>query len=191
MTFTPTVGIVLLCNSYVMNVCKNEVGTLLPVTVVEGLAVNVMPSDRYEFLMTSKEVAKGYGTNDYSLRKAKERHLDELAEGKHYVVGVTKGHSFNLPHNTVLWTKAGVVRLGFFIKSERAKLFRDWAENLILRLDEQRDLFGVSVPVKKLSTKRNHNRLTPTRMNRILADICKIEDAELRNRLANEIMGGN
>lgn len=170
---------------------KNEADTLLSVTVVEGLAVNVLPSERHEFLMTSKEVAKGYGTNDYSLRKAKERHLDELIQGKHFVIGVTKGHSINLPHNTVLWTKAGVVRLGFFIKSERAKLFRDWAENLILKIDEQKDLFGVPAPVNRLPKKRKHNRLTSSRINRILTIICQIDDRELRLKLTNEIMGGN
>ena len=171
---------------------KNEAGTLLPVTVMEGLTVNVLPSERYEFLMTTRDIASGYATSKYSIFKSLDRHSNDFIEGRHFVRGVTLLSTPRICQpNAILWTKAGVVRLGFFIKSERAKLFRDWAENLILRLDEQRDLFGVSVPVKKLSTKRNHNRLTPTRMNRILADICKIEDAELRNRLANEIMGGN
>lgn len=142
--------------------------------------------------MSTKEVASGYATSRYSIFKSLDRHADDFIEGRHYVRGVD---ILSTPRvcqpNSIMWTKAGVVRLGFFIKSERAKLFRDWAENLILKLDEQRDLFGSSTPIKKLSTKRNHNRLTPSRMNRILADICKIEDAELRNRLVNELMGGN
>ncbi len=38
----------------------------------------------------------------------------------------------------LFWTKRGVIRLGFFIKSERAKKFRDWAEDLILNSIEQK-----------------------------------------------------
>ena len=30
------------------------------------------------------------------------------------------------------WTKKGIVRLGFFIKSQQAKAFRDWAEDYIV-----------------------------------------------------------
>lgn len=158
---------------------------------MEGLAVNVLPSEQYEFLMTTKEVSHGYGTTEYAIRMSKARHDDELKEGKHYVVGVTKCYGGNIPHNAVLWTKAGIVRLGFFIKSERAKLFRDWAENLIIKLSEQPDLFGAPAPVNRLPKKRKHNRLTSSRINRILTIICQIDDRELRLKLTNEIMGGN
>ena len=61
---------------------------------------------------------------------------NELIEGKHYVVAVSIPNS-ELPaqlrcaKNAILWTKRGIVRLGFAMRSERAKLFRDWAEELI------------------------------------------------------------
>ena len=63
--------------------------------------------------------------------------------------------------------------MGFFIKSERAKLFRDWAENVILE---------VTSPEVKLppATPRKHNRITPARMVSILSDVAKIEDKDLR-----------
>ena len=32
----------------------------------------------------------------------------------------------------LFWTKRGVIRLGFFIKSERAKNFRNWIEDIII-----------------------------------------------------------
>jgi hypothetical protein len=35
------------------------------------------------------------------------------------------------PHQT-FWTKRGIIRLGFFVKSDLARLFRDWAEDLIV-----------------------------------------------------------
>ena len=81
---------------------KNEAGTLLPITVMEGLAVNILPSEQYEFLMTTKEVSHGYGATEYAIRMSKTRHDDELKEGKHYVVGVTICYGVDIPHNRML-----------------------------------------------------------------------------------------
>ena len=41
------------------------------------------------FLMTTKEVANGYGTSKYSIQKAFLRNNTELNEGKHYVTART------------------------------------------------------------------------------------------------------
>ncbi len=49
-------------------------------------------------------------------------------------------HTKNIKHNATLWTKRGIIRLGFFIKSNRAKQFRDWAEDLIIFATEQAGL---------------------------------------------------
>ncbi|MDO4763858.1 MAG: hypothetical protein Q4A00_05700, partial [Flavobacteriaceae bacterium] len=81
----------------------------------------------------------------------------------------------------------GIVRLGFFIKSERAKLFRDWAEELIIKVSEVReDLVLQPIPAIPMQ-KRKHNRLTPTRMVEILADVAKIEDRNLRLSLISKL----
>lgn len=151
------------------------------VTVVEGLAVTVLPNERHEFLMTTKEVAAGYGVSEYNIRQHKMQHPLELIEGKHFVsaVSIPNGGS-NIPHNATLWTKRGIVRLGFFIKSERARLFRDWAEELIIRLDEQRDLFGEVIPVVAEKKRREHNRLSKDRLVDILTEVAKVEDKALR-----------
>ncbi len=168
------------------------------ITVTEGLSVTIFPNTDHEFLMTTKQVAHGYGTSDYVIRRSKSDHSYELIEGKHFVTAVSFSHgeiatalkAANIPHNAVLWTKRGIVRLGFFIKSERAKLFRDWAEELIIKVDEQKDLFGIA-PQRKLPSKRNHNRLTQERLVSILADVCRIEDGELRIRITDKLIGEN
>lgn len=167
---------------------------LLPVTVMENVTVNVVPDERFEFLLSTRDVAAGYGVSMYAIRKIKERYADEFMEGKHFLGSVTICHAASTGASKgTMWTKKGIIRLGFFIKSARAKLFRDWAEELIIRLNEQRDLFGSEVvkPVAALpvKAKRNHNRLTADRMVRILADVARIEDGELRMRLVNELMG--
>ena len=173
-----------------MQTQKNQAGNLLPMIVTDGLTVNVFPNEEHEYVMSTREVAHGYGTSDYIIRKTKERHDFELTEGKHYVKGVTFSHTLanSQPHQ-VFWTKRGIVRLGFFIKSERARLFRDWAEELIINISEQPNLF--SQPIKKqLPEKRKHNRLTQERMVSILADVCRIENSELRMSITNKLMGG-
>lgn len=164
----------------VMNSQKNEAGNLLPMNVVDGLTVKILPSEQYEFLMTTKEVAHGYGVSPYSIRSTSSRNSSELIEGKHFVKGVAICNT--QPHQ-VFWTKRGIVRLGFFIKSEQAKLFRDWAEELILNVSEN------LTANKQLPIKRKHNRLTSERLIRLLALTNRIEDAELRNAISSELMG--
>lgn len=182
-------------NSFKMHYKKNEASNLLPITVTEGLTVNVIPIKDYDYLMTTKEVANGYGVTQYAILKNKLALATELIEGKHYVTAITISNS-ELPkqlrcaHNAVLWTKRGIVRLGFAMRSERAKLFRDWAEELIIKIDEQTDLFGSVVkPFAQLPSKRKHNRLTQDRLVSILADVCKIENSQLRLSISNKLMG--
>ncbi len=99
------------------------------------LAVNILPSPDHEFLMTTYEVAQGYGVNSITIQRHLTGNPDEFIEGKHFVKGVQimntlKGTNLQ-PHQT-FWTKRGIVRLGFFIKSDLARQFRDWAEDLVI-----------------------------------------------------------
>ena len=65
---TPTAGVALYRNSFNMLNKKNEAGILLPMTVTE-VTVSVLPNHVHEYLMTTKEVAKGYGVTEYAIRK--------------------------------------------------------------------------------------------------------------------------
>ncbi len=107
----------------------------LTLQVNSSLSVCILPSKEHEFLMTSKEVALGYGVTESTIRSNMANNRDELAEGKHFVKGVqimdTLGGSNQQPNQT-FWTKRGIVRLGFFIKSDRARQFRDWAEDIVI-----------------------------------------------------------
>lgn len=190
-----------------MNATKNLQAQLMPMTVADGLTVNILPNEQFEFLMTTKEVAHGYGTSDYVVRKTMLRHSDEFIEGKHYVLGkdlyqkggtkcptlenaVTKCHTlFNAQPNQVFWTKRGVVRFGFYITSKQGKLFRDWAEDLIIAFDQQKDLFGtvIAKQIIELPKVRNHNRLTQGRLLDIMVSVSKIEDNDLRKELIQKL----
>lgn len=169
-----------------MQSLKND-NKAMSLTVTDGLSVTIVPNSEHEFMMTTKEVANGYGVCEGTIRSHLSRNENEFIESKHFVRivanfnGASKGATL-----TTMWTKAGVIRLGFFIKSERAKLFRDWAENLILAV------IGAKQKPTMLptTTKRKMNRLTPERIIRLLALANNIEERELRLSITNEIMGG-
>ena len=168
-------------------------------TVAENLIVTVEPDRKHEFLMTTNEIAKGYGISGGTIRKHKIEHQDELVEGKHFITCVHKldtratksnAGTESATYKQTLWTKRGIVRLGFFIKSERAKLFRDWAEDLVIFTTEQ------AAKAEQLSLwlepeKRRHNRLTQERLVGLLADVAKIDDKELRLSLIDKLVNNH
>ena len=163
---------------------QKKADTLLSMTVTEGITVNVLPNRQHEFLMTTREVAAGYGVSEWLIRKHKENHPDELLEGKHFLGNVNIIHAATPGSSRgTLWTKRGIVRLGFVIRSERARLFRDWAEDLVLAVVDK----PAAQPVP---SGRRINRLTPERVIDLLSDVCRIEDKELRERIVNKITGG-
>lgn len=155
--------------------------------VTDNLTVSIMPNNDHEFLMSTTEVAKGYGIATETLRGHRFTHKDELIENKHFVKGVcfsnTLDKRVNFQPHQILWTKQGVIRLGFFIKSERAKLFRDFVEQLALNYLEKK------LPAWPDAPKRKHNRLTTERLLDIMSDVCEIDNAELRVRISNKLMG--
>lgn len=159
-------------------------------TVAENLTVMVEPNKEHEFLMATAEVALGYGVSKSSIWNHKKEHEDELVENKHYFTRLRKAEDGKPPVRQLYWTKRGIVRLGFFIKSERAKLFRDWAEDLVIFATEQ------VVKTQQLSLwpepgKRKHNRLTQQRLVGILSDVAKIDDKELRLSLIDKLINNH
>jgi hypothetical protein len=99
--------------------------------IIDDLVIPVQIDPVHEYTLTTAEVAAGYGVDPANIRKTLERHRDELFEGKHFS-SVTNSHAGNLQRITTIWTKRGIIRLGFFIRSERAKRFRDMAEDLVI-----------------------------------------------------------
>lgn len=158
----------------------------MSLTVTEGLAVTIIPNPNHEFLMDTKEVAHGYGVSYGNIREHK-RVNDEFIEGKHFVTAVR--FSDTDPYNKVYWTKRGIVRLGFFVKSERAKLFRDWAEELIISKITQPTLFEVPKQITEKS-RGKHNRLTPNRLLSIMNDVSRIDDREIRISITDKLLNG-
>lgn len=97
--------------------------------IIDGDAISIRQSEAHEYLVTTKEVARGYGVSESSIREHKRNHADELLTETHW----TTVRNPDGGEPATLWTKLGVVTLGFFIRSERAKAFRKAAAQIILR----------------------------------------------------------
>ncbi|MCD0164456.1 hypothetical protein [Deinococcus sp. 12RED42] len=108
---------------------------ILPYVLEVGTKEVVLtPDPTHEFTATTEQVALGYGVSPEAIRSLKTRRDEELLEGKHWVAatGVAIRNAGELQRQQTLWTKRGIVRLGFFIRSKQARLFRDMAEDLVI-----------------------------------------------------------
>lgn len=153
---------------------------VLPVS--DDLSVTIIPHNSREWLMTTTEVANAYGVSKSTIWSHHSNHAAEFVEGQHFIKGLEnfKGLSNQQP-TQVYWTKAGVIRLGFHIKSDRARMFRDWAEQVILAVTAPK----VSLPKP---TRRNHNRLTNARLVELLALVAMVDDKALRQQIIGKLI---
>lgn len=155
--------------------------SLIQLNVTNGLSVAVAQHAAHEFIMPTKDVAIGYGVSTSTIRQHFHRHSDEFTHGVHYVKGVTITHTLsNIQPHSIYFTKAGVVRLGFFIKSERAKLFRDWAEKVVLNALEKSFK-------PNLKAKPKAKRIDEALLIDLLADVAHIRDHAVRISLVNKL----
>lgn len=162
-----------------MNAKTNQ--QIINLQVTDGLTVAILQDSNYDFLMDTNHVALGYGVAPATVRSHKIQNKDEFKENVHFVSRVQNTNAReNLKTTRIFWTKQGIIRLGFFIKSPRAKMFRDWAEHVILE---------VTAPPVNLPEvhKRNHNRLTHARLLDIMVDIAKVDDKNLRISLMHKL----
>jgi len=158
-------------------------GKPVTLTVAEGLEVTVISNEKTQWLMSTADVANGYGVSRQTIDSHKSNHNDEIRDGIHFmkaaeIFGSLEG---GIQAHQIYWTKAGVVRLGFFIKSERAKMFRDWAEQIILSVTAPK----VQLPA---ATRRNHNRLSKDRLVELLSLVALVDDKEVRTALVRKLM---
>lgn len=108
----------------------------------ENVELNVVENKQHEWLLSTVLVAKGYGVSVDAILKHKQRRHGELIEGKHFLRGVD---NLSTQQDQVFWTKRGVVRLGFFIKSKQAVHFRDFAEDLVIDKMESQPLSQLQI----------------------------------------------
>lgn len=165
--------------------------------VTDELAVTVIPNPLYEFLMPTEDVAAGYGVTAICIRHHKARNEDEFKEGEHFLTASDPKRnagckSINCPPiKKVYWTKAGIIRLGFFIKSAKAKQFRNWAEKLILavgaqaeRRERQPSMSFQPEPRQLQYQARNNRELGMEFEILFLRELIKVEPTKVRAQLS-------
>lgn len=99
----------------------------MSLVIFNDSTLDVVEDIDHVFVMSTKDIASGYRCSIDSINHSKKRNADELIEGTHFIMTRTTNNAAK-----TMWTKLGVVTLGFFIKSERAKEFRKWAANYVL-----------------------------------------------------------
>ncbi|OCL85710.1 hypothetical protein AAX26_01777 [Aliarcobacter thereius] len=109
--------------------------------IFEDVEIEIIENSKFVFTQTTNEVAKAYFGEPKTvqqaelfakqIRQTRLNNKQEFIENKHFFYTYD-----NKNRKTIIWTKNGIVRLGFFIKSERAKKFRDWAEDYIVNQNQ-------------------------------------------------------
>ncbi|MDD3009244.1 MAG: phage antirepressor KilAC domain-containing protein [Arcobacter sp.] len=126
----------------------------ISVEISDELVVEVQPNVEHEWLLSSKDVAEGYGLSASGLRSVKSNYSDELLEGTHFIYSVSNRDGVRGASKTAYWTKEGVVMLGFFIKTPTAKEFRRWASNFIV--EKSKESKAPSIPMTYIEALQAH-----------------------------------
>lgn len=112
-----------------------EVSQPVQVEFLPGVKLQVIPHPKQDFLISSVEAAKGFGVDVRVLRDARSNHDDEFVLNRHFLsVEKSDAEKFGVAKNRQMptfYTKRGIIRLSFFIKSGRAKQMRDAAEDCV------------------------------------------------------------
>jgi len=91
----------------------------------------------------------------------------------------------------ILINEAGMYKFVFRSNKPTADKFTNWVASDVLPSIRRTGKYEQTPEPKALPAKRNHNRITKERMVSILADVCRIDNSELRMSLTTKLMGGH
>lgn len=93
----------------------------------------IIHNTNFKEVYTTNEVAKNYQVTENTVRDHLSNHNDEFIENIHYFYDLN-----HLNKKRLNWTLEGVYMLGFFIKSEQAKIYRKKVAEFLRLCDEAR-----------------------------------------------------
>jgi hypothetical protein len=97
-----------------------------------GIPLNVVPTgDTRQWWMDLEQTAEAYGVTPNAVQQTIGRHSGEIREDLEK--GVTICHTPGGPQQKVILYREGVIKLGFFMRGERAIAFRQFATDLIVQ----------------------------------------------------------
>jgi|GEM_PF-5294414 hypothetical protein len=119
---------------------------------------------------STEYVAERYSVSTTAIREHKRLHADEMVEDVHFIIEINK---FRKP--AIKWTLRGIIKLGMFIRSEKAKGFRLWAEQELEK--------AILKQVQAFAEAREHNLRLEGEISELKAD-AEIEAKKHGKKLA-------
>lgn len=93
------------------------------------LELHPIQHDRHGWLLTQKETCEAFAIDDATLDTLLSSHADSLLEDRHFLkTSITSAEMAT--SKITFWTKKGVIRLAYYLKSEASLDFLDLAEDL-------------------------------------------------------------
>ncbi len=127
------------------------------IKIKEDFTIMAASHPIHVFILSGKEVAKGYEVSSDNIRKHKSENKAEFIENKHFVV--RNPHNKSGSVTNIFWTLRGVLRLGFMIKSEAARTFRDWAEDTLFNTVTGNVQFRGKILSEKAKNQKRYHEL--------------------------------
>lgn len=160
-----------------------------PITVQinPSISAQLIPNQEHEFFMSTKQMSEAYGVSEKNIHEHKSKR--EFVENIHFVTTSKNGSgsTANLGKK-ILWTKRGIIRMGFFIKSKQAEQVRQWAEDALFeKLENKPQQLALALtPVDNRS-----NLAYPPQYDReLVALLVRIPSQRDRTRLYNKLKKG-
>lgn len=158
------------------------------VQITDGLSVHLTPHVKHVFLMSTAQVAEAYDVNESAIRRHKSN--KEFIEGIHFVsVTNRNAQAQKFGQSSILYTKRGVIRLGFFIKSVQAQQVRQWAEDALFEKLESPKSHQMVLPLQPIDNRSN--LAYPPQYDRELVELLvKIDSKLVRTKLFTKLKKG-
>lgn len=97
----------------------------------QDVSVEVVPTnDHRRWYMTVEDVAVAYGRDRTNIVKHMTNHAEEIREGIER--GVSIFHTLGGPQEVTVLYRDGVIKMGMFVRSPRAKAFRQFATDIVV-----------------------------------------------------------
>ncbi len=111
-----------------------------PIALIQYKELELHPviDNKHDWLLSQNETCEAFSIDNAAIERLMEAHTETLSENRHYLTStLVSGGSTTSP--IMFWTKKGIIRLAYYLKSDDALAFLDFAEDLDLTSDQSDD----------------------------------------------------
>jgi len=110
------------------------------VTLVEynGLELHPVADKKHNWLLSVHETCEAFGIDRASIDALRQSHAETLSEGRHFLYTTISSGGVSTS-KIMFWTKKGIIRLAYYLKTDAALAFLDFAEDLKFTFDKEED----------------------------------------------------